>query len=479
MRHPLQLSLIILAGLALALPAAQAATVTVINGDGAGEGFHDPGTPSPAMGCPDGMTLGQCRFHAAQAAAQVWADLLESDVEIRVLANFDPISCGVLGQSWSLSPSRDFSGAPLANTWYHRALADALSGVDRNPGVQDIQVAYNSSYDNGACAGGPWYYGVDANPGLVNALLFYPVILHEMAHGLGFATFMNKSTGAYYGGYPDAYLHNIYDTTTGLRWTQMNNAQRAASALNNLQVVWDGPETKAAADTFLRASTTRLLITTGPAAGSYDAIAAVFGGHWPAVDAMAGVLEVVSDGTANPSEGCQPLVGFTPGRIAFVDRGSCQFGLKALNAQNAGAAGVVVANNQGGTLLQGMAGGDDGDQVTIPVIGISQNSGIAIRTSLPQSCDADVLAVHGMHANGFPLLYTPTTLEQGSSVSHFDVTAFPDALMEPALNDEVWDDLDMTPGVLRDQGWPMVGADLLFADGFESGNTGAWSTSVP
>jgi hypothetical protein len=33
------------------------------------------------------------------------------------------------------------------------------------------------------------------------------------------------------------------------------------------------------------------------------------------------------------------------GRIALIDRGVCEFGLKALNAQQSGATGVVIANN--------------------------------------------------------------------------------------------------------------------------------------
>ena len=33
------------------------------------------------------------------------------------------------------------------------------------------------------------------------------------------------------------------------------------------------------------------------------------------------------------------------GSIALIKRGACQFGLKALNAQNAGAVAVIIYNN--------------------------------------------------------------------------------------------------------------------------------------
>ncbi|MFD1551491.1 hypothetical protein DNU06_03695 [Putridiphycobacter roseus] len=75
------------------------------------------------------------------------------------------------------------------------------------------------------------------------------------------------------------------------------------------------------------------------------------------------------------SLGCDPLTNGTDinGQIAVVWRGDCQFGTKALNAQNAGAIAVVIVNNDGEPV--GMAGGDDGLSVTIPVFMISTSTG--------------------------------------------------------------------------------------------------------
>src|SRR4051794_17557711 len=36
--------------------------------------------------------------------------------------------------------------------------------------------------------------------------------------------------------------------------------------------------------------------------------------------------------------------GFTPGRIALIQRGTCNFGVKVLNAQSAHASGVIIFN---------------------------------------------------------------------------------------------------------------------------------------
>jgi Peptidase family M28/PA domain len=50
--------------------------------------------------------------------------------------------------------------------------------------------------------------------------------------------------------------------------------------------------------------------------------------------------------TPTSASGCtaSDFSGFVPGRIALVQRGSCNFGVKVLNAQAAGAAGVVIFN---------------------------------------------------------------------------------------------------------------------------------------
>jgi hypothetical protein len=50
--------------------------------------------------------------------------------------------------------------------------------------------------------------------------------------------------------------------------------------------------------------------------------------------------------TTSSTSGCTPadFAGFTPGRIALIQRGGCNYGVKVLNAEGAGAAGVVIFN---------------------------------------------------------------------------------------------------------------------------------------
>ncbi len=51
------------------------------------------------------------------------------------------------------------------------------------------------------------------------------------------------------------------------------------------------------------------------------------------------------------------------------------------------------------------------------------------------------------------LLFTPRRVLLGSSVSHFDSTAWPDLLMEPYSSREIDHGLDLTVAALRDLGW--------------------------
>ena len=100
-------------------------------------------------------------------------------------------------------------------------------------------------------------------------------------------------------------------------------------------------------------------------------------------NAVTGELAFASDGSAADSLGCLTLTNGPDiaGKIAVIYRGTCQFGTKALNANVAGAIAVVIINNAPGSPV-GMAEGDDGGQVTIPVVMISQETGALLRTAI-------------------------------------------------------------------------------------------------
>ena len=119
---------------------------------------------------------------------------------------------------------------------------------------------------------------------------------------------------------------------------------------------------------------------TGPV-GDYTASMGCWGG---ALDPPTTAdIEQVDDGSANPTQGCGALIGFTAGNIALIDRGSCEFGDKAIMAENAGASAAIIVNDQ--QLPNGiinMGAGAMGANVTIPAVMIGAADGDTIKAAL-------------------------------------------------------------------------------------------------
>src|SRR5207342_3052743 len=109
-----------------------AATIVIVNADGAGEGFNDP-TPAAPVGGNPGTTLGAQRLFVFQTAANIWGNILPSAVSIQVSSQFNALQCdassAVLGSAGAAALVRNFPNAEFANTWYPVALANRLSGT--------------------------------------------------------------------------------------------------------------------------------------------------------------------------------------------------------------------------------------------------------------------------------------------------------------------------------------------------------------
>ena len=91
-----------------------------------------------------------------------------------------------------------------------------------------------------------------------------------------------------------------------------------------------------------------------------------------ATNPVSGEMVLYQDSSANPTLACQTTWQNLTGKIALIDRGSCNFAAKILNAQAAGAIGVIVANNQAGNPI---AMGGQGAGITIPSIMVTQGVG--------------------------------------------------------------------------------------------------------
>jgi hypothetical protein len=373
--------------------------ITIRINDPEDEGFNDPTVVAEAPNNPGGTTLGGQRLAALQWVAGVWAAQLGSSIEINIETSFDELDCGpdpedgaVLAAAGAQFLFFDFPNAPRLGTWYHGALAEAIANEDLSttedgfpPEAGELIIFFNSQIDEGCLAPGfRYYYGLDGNtpPGQAP---FASVALHEISHGLGFANFVNDTTGSppVFTGIPpmpDIYTVFTFDKDEQLHWSVMTNTQRRASAINTNRVVWDGPQTTNAAPAFLDNAPALTINSPSSIEGSYAAQPAEFG---PSIDltGISGDLAVVDDGSDIPTLGCESLVNASAiaGKIAVVDRGECFFTEKVKNAQNAGAVAAIVVNNAPNGVPP--MGGDD-PTITIPSAGISQADGDLIKAAL-------------------------------------------------------------------------------------------------
>ncbi|GGC68590.1 PA domain-containing protein [Undibacterium terreum] len=462
-------------GMSSAAASFAAATIVIVNGNAAGVGFNDTTVAAP-VGGNSGTTLGQQRLIAFQAAAAKWGATLTSSVPITVLATMEPLACtattATLGSAGATQIFSDFPGAPLANSWYSYALTNKLYGAEAlgDQAVPQIRARFNSNLGlNANCLpGSPFYLGLDGNAG--NLVDLVTVLEHEFAHGLGFQTFTNGATGAQLGGTPSVWDNFMWDNTAGKRWVDMTDAERATSSLNFRKLAWTGPNVSSKVPTVLAAGTQRLNIS-GPnaadAAGDFPIGTASFGVALSS-PGVTGQLMPVVDQTNGTGLACNPLSGVNAlavnGRIALIDRGVCGFAVKAKNAQDAGAIGVVIANNAAGT-APGLGGADP--TVVIPTLSVSQADGILLKSKLGKRTrtSSGVIANLGVDPNqyagadklGRALLFTPNPYQSGSSVSHWDTLAFPNQLMEPAINADLTHEVtvpyDLTFELLKDIGW--------------------------
>jgi hypothetical protein len=475
--------------LAMPAPAAASANITIVNADGPNEGFNDP-TPAAPVGGNPGTTKGQQRLIAFQFAADLWGAALDSNIDIQILAAFNPLGANVLGSAGSRFSDANFPKAPRfpggnVNTNYHIALADKRAGLDLlvvetqddpNPANRltaaepEIVAQFSSDFD--------FYLGLDNNHGPKNDLVV--VLLHELGHGLGFSSFLSRTTGNTPSNFTDPYLDNTLDASTNTPFPALlasTGAVRLAAIQKVDQIVWTGDNVAAAVPTTLLFGRPQLDAPTLPSIDGSRYGTAAFGAPVPPTG-ITGTVVVANDGIAapatpttpagTPTDGCEPFppasAAAIAGKIALVDRGLCGFIVKVKNAQDAGAIAVLVADNVADNPPAGLGGVDP--TITISSVRVLLATGNAIKAAAaPVTVTIGVNAARraGTDLADRPQLYASTPIAPGSTLNHWDPIAFRNLLMEPAINPDLTHNLiapfDTTLAEMHDMGW-FTDADL-------------------
>lgn len=460
---------IALAGsLAFALQA-NAATFKVINTDDPGVGFNDK-TPAAPVGLNPGKTVGEQRLIALNFLGGIWAKALGGNDVIEVAASFAPQECnatnGVLASAGPFSAFRDFDNARFAKTWYAGALANRLAKTDLDAAsgtpLPEIGVTSNGDLGKPGCLEGlSWYYGLDDKAPNENSIDYVKTILHEYGHGLGFLSFADDETGEQFDGFPSIWEHYMIDGKSGKLWINMNNAERKASAINNQFLAWTGFQS------FIGAQQTLTNVDTLDVFFfDKSGVALLPGGtaNFGAKEGRRGVTDSLGflEDTRAPGAACAALTSTQAasvrGRIAVINRGGCAFTEKAKNAQAAGASAIIFINNTPSFAGRPAFGVDDpAAGITIASTLISQQDGARLREGTRFASIFETRRPGGMDLFRRPLLYAPTSVQPGSSVSHWDITATPNLLMEPNANGDESTALrapkDLTLPLLKDIGW--------------------------
>ncbi|MEJ7805074.1 MAG: PA domain-containing protein, partial [Telluria sp.] len=340
--------------------------------------------------------------------------------------------------------------------------------------VPQMNANFNSELGKPGCLSGTSFYlGLDANHG--TNIDFVATLLHEMGHGLGFQTFTNGLSGARLGsvggvgGLPSVWDHYLLDNTTNKLWVDMSNEERMASSLKPAGLSWTGANVTAAVPQVLSPTPQLRLVGYGArqAANLYSVGPADFG---PTVGSpvVTGEIARVTLQADSAGSACTPFnaanTAAVYGKIALVSRGTCGFTFKVKNAQNAGAIGVIVADNVAAP-LSGLGGSDP--TITIPSVRVTQADGAAIAASLVKP-NGDVAGTVGKFELSKTLIagtdalrritmFTPDPYQSGSSVSHYNTTAQRNQLMEPSISADlthaVTVPVDLSFELLKDIGW--------------------------
>jgi len=211
-------------------------------------GFNDASVVT-ATGSNNGTTVGAQRKLSFIKAAEILADQVVSTQTIIVDANFDSdMSCnassatlGSAGATTNVAYPAATAGL-LGNTYYPIGLANAITDSDIDAGVSDITSSFNADLGDSDCLSGSfWYYGFDAPSG--SDIGFTTVLLHEMTHGLGFASLTDASDGSKAAGIDDIFSNFLYSKQDSADWSVaggLNDSDRADSAVSVTGLLWNG-----------------------------------------------------------------------------------------------------------------------------------------------------------------------------------------------------------------------------------------------
>lgn len=136
-----------------------------------------------------------------------WSELITSSKKIKIKVIWELIEGNFLARTQPTEYFREFSKSALESTWYPVALAEKISKQEMNDSnAYEIEIRLNEEAN--------WYIGIDGSPPNDKYDLV-SVLLHEIAHGLGFISSAYKvEAGLQFSSdpYVSIYDHSLIDS---------------------------------------------------------------------------------------------------------------------------------------------------------------------------------------------------------------------------------------------------------------------------
>jgi hypothetical protein len=168
-----------------------------------------------------------------QAAVDVWAANFESKVPIYIEASWEKLrTFSVLASARPGNYFANFPGAPDSTLWYPSSLANALAGKDLDGNKPEMIITVNSLAN--------WYRGTGVGPSKTEYDL-QSVMVHEMAHGLGFLASDSYDEFFGYGSIEQPTPYDAYvQTVDGRRLSDLPSPSLELGQALTSKLVWSG-----------------------------------------------------------------------------------------------------------------------------------------------------------------------------------------------------------------------------------------------
>jgi hypothetical protein len=224
--------------------------------------WNDP-TPFTPEGGNDATTLGQARRNAFEHALNLLGEEIRSPIPIPIQMCWADLGDGSDGDSVTLGsagPTRILTNSPgvdVANTWYTAGAALSKAGTDycrlfpsTACGTPMLNARFNAQYDD---SNSSFYYGLEPSSLINRRTDFIALVMHEMAHGLGFLGLIDLDNGALLAGNDgvgrmDIYTLNVIEKQGAFldrdftALADMSDAERANAVISG-DLRWIGPRT--------------------------------------------------------------------------------------------------------------------------------------------------------------------------------------------------------------------------------------------